>query len=305
MSRSGSLTKVHLAGVVLFLLSALRTAPAETPLLRRGDADASGSINVTDAVRILRFLFAGGPDASLPCLDAADVDDNGEVNISDGVFLLQYLFLAGRQPRQPVEICGVDPTPDDLDCESFPVCVSELTHLVIEANAVVFIIDRSGSMMDSGELAIAKRHTISILCALRSEVEFGVVFFALNVSRFPSTGSLVRNTSANGATAINYIQSVQGVAGTCPEPALLAALDMLRLASGVPRAILFFSDGGATCSGVEEAAYMRDTLAAVAATNTGGVTIHTVGILGLTALNEQFLRDLAEQNGGTFSHITR
>ncbi len=49
---------------------------------------------------------------------------------------------------------------------------------------------------------------------------------------------------------------------------------------------------------------MLDTLAAVAAVNTGGVAIHTVGILGLGALNEQFLRDLAGQNGGMYRHVT-
>ena len=58
---------------------------------RRGDADVSGTIDITDAVVSLTFQFLGGDPSAAP----------------------------GHQS------CGIDPTPDvegDLGCESFAPC---------------------------------------------------------------------------------------------------------------------------------------------------------------------------------------
>ncbi|MEM7231284.1 MAG: hypothetical protein AAF517_03865, partial [Planctomycetota bacterium] len=81
----------------------------------RGDADASGAVNITDGIFILNFLFLGGADPS--CADAADADDSGAVNITDGIFVLNFLFLGGGDPAAPYPDCGVDPTAEDAtDC---------------------------------------------------------------------------------------------------------------------------------------------------------------------------------------------
>ena len=83
---------------------------------RRGDVDANDTVDITDAVNILNFLFAGG--AQPPCMDAADVQDTGKVDISAAVSLLGYLFLGGAQPAVPFPVRGLDPSPDALgDCE--------------------------------------------------------------------------------------------------------------------------------------------------------------------------------------------
>jgi len=88
-----------------------RPAPA---LFRRGDADQSGAIEITDAIRILGYLFLGGiPPA---CLDAADSDDNGALQISDPVMILGSLFLGGFGPSPPFPGCGPDPRVDGLGC---------------------------------------------------------------------------------------------------------------------------------------------------------------------------------------------
>ncbi len=91
----------------------------------RGDANADGQVNITDALTILGFLFLG--EAAPPCLDAADVDDNGGTAINDGIGILGWLFQGGNAPRPPTpadsdfgpESCGPDPTDDDLEC-AFP-----------------------------------------------------------------------------------------------------------------------------------------------------------------------------------------
>ncbi|MEM7232521.1 MAG: dockerin type I repeat-containing protein [Planctomycetota bacterium] len=92
--------------------------PPPTDRFLRGDADASGAINITDGIFILNFLFLGGGDPS--CRKAADVDDSGAVNITDGIYVLNFLFLGGGAPPSPHPECGSDDS-EELDCaESHP-----------------------------------------------------------------------------------------------------------------------------------------------------------------------------------------
>ncbi|MEM7262637.1 MAG: hypothetical protein AAF488_11650, partial [Planctomycetota bacterium] len=90
--------------------------PPDGVQLLRGDADDSGTVNITDGIFILNFLFLGG--ASPQCEDSADADDSGAVNITDGIFVLNFLFLGGDTPPAPTGNCGVDPTEDTLFCEA-------------------------------------------------------------------------------------------------------------------------------------------------------------------------------------------
>lgn len=85
------------------------------PTFIRGDASGDGQVDVSDAVFMLSYLFAGGPDPD--CLDAADVDDNGLAEITDPVFLLAFLFTGGPQPPMPFPTAGGDPTGDSLLCD--------------------------------------------------------------------------------------------------------------------------------------------------------------------------------------------
>ena len=88
----------------------------------RGDSNSSGSIDLTDGVVTLNFLFTGG--SAPPCLDAADTDDNGALVISDAVITFSYLFTGGSAPVSPSpsatsyvpEDCAPDPNDDGLDC---------------------------------------------------------------------------------------------------------------------------------------------------------------------------------------------
>jgi hypothetical protein len=82
----------------------------------RGDADIDGRVTLTDAVRVVAYLFRGGPVPR--CLDAADADDNGHVNIADPIAVLQTLFLgAGPLPAPGPAVAWFDPTSDELSCE--------------------------------------------------------------------------------------------------------------------------------------------------------------------------------------------
>lgn len=86
----------------------------------RGDVNASGSRDISDAIFILSYLFLG--TSSPPCLKAADLNDDGQLNLTDPIYLLTFLFLAGPSPMPPDDGCGPDPNPDNLSCDEFGSC---------------------------------------------------------------------------------------------------------------------------------------------------------------------------------------
>ena len=80
----------------------------------RGDADHSGTLDLTDAVATLQYLFLGGEENR--CLVAHDTDDSTIIDITDPVKLLIHLFLGGEPPPAPYPECGFDGLPRDLWC---------------------------------------------------------------------------------------------------------------------------------------------------------------------------------------------
>jgi len=90
----------------------------------RGDADDNGLLQLTDAVRILTFLFLGGEAPT--CAEAADADDNGTLQLTDAVRILGFLFLGQPPPATPgppPEACGPDPQGSpDVGCELYTKC---------------------------------------------------------------------------------------------------------------------------------------------------------------------------------------
>jgi hypothetical protein len=85
----------------------------------RGDVIGDGAVDIGDALAILFRLFAG---KAIGCQKSADTNDDGSVNVTDVVYLLNYLFLGGSAPKPPFGNCGLDPTQDGLPCDSFPGC---------------------------------------------------------------------------------------------------------------------------------------------------------------------------------------
>jgi len=61
-----------------------------------GDADGDGTVNLSDAVFIVVYIFNGGPAPDPLCLGDADCD--GVVNISDAVYIINYVFKGGDPP---------------------------------------------------------------------------------------------------------------------------------------------------------------------------------------------------------------
>lgn len=98
----------------------LKSMKAPSTTFQRGDVNADGTRNISDAVFTLLFLFGGGTEP--PCAKSADVDDNGVLQLTDAVLLLDALFLGHSPPASPYGSCGPDPTEDELTCDSHAPC---------------------------------------------------------------------------------------------------------------------------------------------------------------------------------------
>lgn len=66
------------------------------PLYLCGDASGDGSVDISDAVSLIAFIFAGGAPPQ-PYV-AGDLNCSGAVDISDVVFLISYIFNGGPPP---------------------------------------------------------------------------------------------------------------------------------------------------------------------------------------------------------------
>ncbi len=91
--------------------------PALRNLFKRGDATGNLDVNaLLDGLWLLRYLFDG--QAPPVCFDAGDVNDNGAVEFLDPLALLLWQYGGGAPPSAPgIDVCGLDPTVDDLCCE--------------------------------------------------------------------------------------------------------------------------------------------------------------------------------------------
>jgi hypothetical protein len=87
----------------------------------RGDVNADGRTDVSDAVFVLVHLFVDGALVP-PCEKSADVNDSGAIDLADASYLLDYLFRRGPRPPAPFTTCGEDATADGLSCGSFTAC---------------------------------------------------------------------------------------------------------------------------------------------------------------------------------------
>ena len=63
---------------------------------RCGDADGSDVVNISDAVYLINYVFAGG--APTAPLESGDVNLDGLITISDAVYLINHIFAGGPAP---------------------------------------------------------------------------------------------------------------------------------------------------------------------------------------------------------------
>lgn len=87
---------------------------------RRADSNGDGTVDISDAINTLGFLFLG--TGKVDCMDAGDANDDGLLDISDAIITLEWLFVdTTKLPPAPGPFTpGPDPTNDALTCNQYP-----------------------------------------------------------------------------------------------------------------------------------------------------------------------------------------
>lgn len=163
--------------------------------------------------------------------------------------------------------------------------------LASQGQKFVFVVDASSSMRRPShgpERTLFNKVKLEIMDSvhqLTSEQKFFIVFFNDRFLAMPAT-SLVAATEESQARYLRWMSDVPSGGQTDPEGAIQLALQLQ------PDVIYFLSDGE----------FKYGVVKRIAAMNLAGVVIHTV-CFGGTEDNNVSLRQIAEQNGGTYHYV--
>jgi len=83
-------------------------------LFLRADVNSDGTVDMSDGIAALEWLFRSGPQPT--CVEAADANGSFDINIADAIFLFQALFGGGQLPPSPFPDCGSMPL--NFTCEA-------------------------------------------------------------------------------------------------------------------------------------------------------------------------------------------
>jgi len=173
----------------------------------------------------------------------------------------------------------------------------------LEGDGFFYVIDRSVSMQNAGELPRAKTEVKKNIGEFPNRVQFGIVFFDAGIAKFPGSGQPAEASEAMKQAGKGFVDSVAPGSGTCCLQALMTALQFANRAKSKRKVIVYLSDGGGTCQGGDEMQYLNKTISAVTGANYQRVRINTILVLEPTGGGENFMRRLASSNGGSYTRI--
>ncbi|HEQ98012.1 MAG TPA: hypothetical protein ENO22_01580 [candidate division Zixibacteria bacterium] len=88
--------KILLLSLVIVLIMPLESARADCQGIC-GDTNADGSVNLSDAIWLINYIFVGGPPPQ-PVLACGDANTDGVAAMQDVVWIINFVFVSGAQP---------------------------------------------------------------------------------------------------------------------------------------------------------------------------------------------------------------
>jgi len=170
-----------------------------------------------------------------------------------------------------------------------------------EGDGIFYCLDRSSSTCN-GELAIEKRETIRNIMEFSSRIEFGIAFYDRGLRKFPTSGRPMTADASGKSAGVSFVSSTQCGSGTCVKLGLMACLEFANFSSAKRNVIIYLGDGGTTCPGSNPSQYAQTTLTEVKSKNSRRAQINSIHV---GTDDSSFSKQLATQNGGTFTQITR
>lgn len=162
------------------------------------------------------------------------------------------------------------------------------------AKDILFVLDTSGSMAETGKMEKARAALLYGIRILRPQDRFNVISFA-GEERLMETG-LIAADDYGRKRGEEFVNSLRPVGGTNINQALLSALPQLK-AGERPRIVVFMTDGLPTVGETNAARIVENVRAARAE----GVRLFTFGV-GYD-VNTALLDKLAAENGGVADYV--
>jgi hypothetical protein len=165
-------------------------------------------------------------------------------------------------PPFPFPDCGPDRSENEIACAVLPSCAPLFTFAgqKLAGAGVFFVVDRSGSVVDVGELAIAEREMVRTLTGSDGLSQFAVLFFAQDLLVFPSSGRVPATFDVETvAEAVAFVEEAPGSAGSCALAGFLAAFELVGNSTAKRNVLVHAGDGGGTCvsAGMNESGLPR------------------------------------------------
>ncbi|HEY0544140.1 MAG TPA: VIT and VWA domain-containing protein [Pyrinomonadaceae bacterium] len=170
----------------------------------------------------------------------------------------------------------------------------ELTEQEYAAKDIVFVLDTSGSMAESGKMEKARSALLFGIKSLRPDDRFNVISFA-GEEHLMESGLI--NADANGlARGERFVKSLRATGGTNINDSLRAALNQFQ-GSDRPQLLVFMTDGLPTIGETNVERIVEN----VHNQRTSNVRLFTFGV-GYD-VNTALLDKLAAENNGTADYV--
>lgn len=159
----------------------------------------------------------------------------------------------------------------------------------------VYVVDRSGSMLEYGQIQAARNELLTSLQSLDNAQQFHIIFYNAEIRELSLQGKppgLVWANDWNRTQAGRFIQGISPELGTNHYPALRKALSYL------PEHLFLLTDGA-------DPPMSRREMEEVRKLNRGRIRIHCVefGLGAPVTGYTSFLMTLAKENGGTYRYL--
>lgn len=235
--------------------------------------------------------------ASLHQLEVEETADGvRRVGLAPGTTRLDRDFILRFEVGEEAVATSLRSLPDS----DGPGCTVALTvvppnlkRCKVKPRDVVVVLDRSGSM-EGWKMVAARRAAARILDSLTDKDRLALLLFdSVLEEPLNNSGMLVEASDRNRFQAVEFLARVEARGGTEIGPALARGLEYFSQPHEGREQVVVFVTDGQVCNEAEVYEHV--------ARHAGKTRIYTVGVD--RAVNESFLKRLAESTGGVFDLV--
>jgi Ca-activated chloride channel family protein len=229
------------------------SVPMRSARFTQGEGGRASARIALKTTRPLRTILSSNSEVRI----VRDGEHAASISYEEGTAGPQDLALTFSMHEDPLS-AGVLAYRESGEDGTFLLTLSPKLEAEAKAapKAVVFVVDRSGSMTEGGKMDQAKKALSWCVDRLNPQDRFGVVDFATDWNALEE-GSLLAATPENKARAKRYIERIEAAGGTNIEAGLDQGLKLLNMAGGRTPMLFFLTDGVPTIGQTDPGALLR------------------------------------------------